>query len=140
MAYSKPTAADFKARFPEFAPVADSLINLVIDESEREVSSGWEEDDRRPALLYLVAHKLTLEGEPARSVGIAAGSGSQINITGPMTRRKVGDVEVQFAGAGSSAGGGSGNGSGYSSAFDATAYGRQYLLYLRRSFAGVWVV
>ncbi len=130
MAYVTPTAADFKARFPEFETVPDALVNAIITEQEPQVGVTWVDADRRPALLHLVAHLLSWQGYPAATATEAA----QNMLRGPMKRRKVGDVEVEYAGATASAGeGGLG---GYGS----TSYGMIFLTYLRRNFSGVRVV
>ena len=101
MAYVPPTAADLKARFPEFTDVSDTLVNLILAEASAQVGETWIERDRKPATLYLAAHMLAMEGEPGRSAGGTGGGTS-----GPVRRRKVGDVETEFAGFGSPAGGG----------------------------------
>lgn len=130
MSYTTPTPAQFKARFPEFGTVPDALIEAIIDEQEPQFGETWIERDRAPALMYLVAHLLTTQGYPADTAGDASG-----NVTrGPMKRRKVGDVEVEYAGRAGTAGGGTGNG------YDTTSYGLMYLSYFRRNFAGARVV
>ena len=130
MAYTAPTAADLKARFPEFAAVSDTLINLILEEASAQVGETWLERDRKPAPLYLAAHLLTMEGEPGRS---ASGQGSA--TTGPVRRRKVGDVETEFAGFGRA------DANGRTDAgYEMTAYGRQFLRLLRLNFPAVAVV
>lgn len=130
MAFVPPTAADLKARFPEFAPVSDSLVNLILAEALPKVGETWIEADRRPAILYLAAHLLAMEGEPGRSA-----TGGGIGATGPVKRRKVGDVEVEYAGGGTSAGGGSDE-----SGFLLTHYGRRYRELMRRNFPAILAV
>ncbi len=120
-----------KARFPEMGNVPDSVIQLVISEALPQVGESWIERDRQPAMLYLVAHMLAMQGYPASASG-AAGSGA---TTGPMKRHKVGDVEVEFAGV--ATGGGISGSNGF---FNATAYGQQFALYMRRNFPAVAVV
>lgn len=128
--YTIPTAAEFKARFPEFSAVGDDLITLVIAESEPSVGETWLDTDRRPAVMYLTAHKLFLQGQ-----GPASGGAWSI-VSGPMTRRKVGDVEVQYAGTGGAAG----IGSGSASEFARTIYGVEYWRLLRRNFSGTFAI
>lgn len=130
MAYTAPTAADLKARFPEFAAVSDTLINLILEEASAQVGETWLERDRKPATLYLAAHLLTMEGEPGRSATGQSGA-----ATGPVRRRKVGDVEVEFAGAVSVSATGDTR-----SAYDLSAYGRQFMVLLRKNFPAVAVV
>lgn len=137
MAYVKPTTVQFKTRFPEFGPVNDARLSLVIDEVAPRVGETWVEDDRAPAIMYLVAHKLTMEGEPGRSTSLAAG-GTGVDL-GPMKRRKVGDVEVEYQNANERFGTGIGSLIG-KSGFELSVYGREYLSYQRRNFSAVAVV
>lgn len=129
MAFVAPTASDLKARFPEFGSVSNDLINLILAEALPKVGETWIEADRRPAILYLAAHLLSMEGEPARS-----SSGVGISATGPLKRRKVGDVEVEYAGGGE--GGGSSDASGYM----LSHYGRRYRELMRANFPAIRAV
>lgn len=130
MAYTAPTPTTFKARYAEFAPVSDDLVQLMIDDSIGEVGDTWIEKDRSRAQMLLVAHWLTVEGEPGRST---TGQGSA--GTGLVKRRKVGDVEVEFATAGGSSGGSIASG-GYGQ----TSYGQEFMALMRRNFPAVAVV
>lgn len=130
MAYVPPIASDLQARFPEFASVSYTLVNLILDEAEAQVGGTWLERDRKLATLYLAAHLLAMEGEPGRSAGGTSGG-----VTGPMKSRTVGDVRTEFAGFGV-AGGGALSDAGY----EMTAYGRQFLRLLRLNFPAVAVV
>lgn len=127
MAYVPPTSADLKARFSEFAAVPDTLVNLILAEAQAQVGGTWLERDRKPATLYLAAHLLAMEGEPGRS---ASGQGAA--TTGPVRRRKVGDVETEYAGYGASEYGRSGYG--------ASEYGLRFAELMRRNFPAVAVV
>lgn len=124
MAYVTPTAEEIKARFPEFAAVGDALITLVIAESEPSAGESWLERDRKPAVMFLTAHKLSVMEQGVGGSGTAS--------TGPMTRRKVGDIEVQYGGAG-------GNGAD-NDAYASTSYGQEFRKLLRRNFQGTAVV
>lgn len=130
MPYVPPTATTFKARYPEFAPVSDILVNLVLAEAIDAVGETWLERDRAKAQMYLAAHTLAMEGEPSRTT-----TGQGTGTTGPVKRFTVGDVTTEFAGAGASSGGATG-GSGYLQ----TNYGRMYLESLRKNFPAVAVV
>lgn len=130
MVYVPPTAEEVKARFPEFAPVSDTLINLLLAEAIPQVGETWVERDRKPATLYLVAHMLAMEGEPGRTT-----TGTGIGVSGPMRRRKVGDVETEFAAFGANSRGGT-SATGY----DATTYGQRFLELMRKNFPAVAVV
>ena len=127
MAYVPPTATDLKARFPEFTAVSDTLVDLILAEAIGQVGETWIERDRKPATLYLAAHMLTMEGEPFRTK-----SGQGMAGTGPVRRRKVGDIETEFAGYGASEYGRSGYG--------ASEYGRRFAELMRRNFPAVAVV
>lgn len=129
MAYVTPTPTSFKARYPEFAPVSDALIQLMINDAVGEVGETWVEKDRARTQMILVAHWLTMEGEPGRT---ASGQGSA--GTGLVKRRKVGDVETEFATPGGSSGGSAASG------YMLTAYGQEYLAIMRRNFPAVAVV
>ena len=130
MPYVQPTAETFKARFTEYAPVSNALVNLILAEAFDAVGETWLERDRAKAQMYLAAHLLAMEGEPGRST-TGQGTGS----TGPVKRFKVGDVETEFAGAGGSSGASSG-----ASGYLQTQYGRMYLELLRKNFPPVAVV
>lgn len=117
------TVEQFKARFPEFAPVSDALIGMVLTETVAQIGDTWIERDRPKAQMLLTAHTLTLEGEPGRT-----NTGNGVGMSGPMKRRKVGDVEVEFAGFGSSAGGSAATG------YAATAYGQEFAALMRKNF------
>lgn len=127
MAYVPPTASDLKQRFPEFATVSNALVGLILAEASAQVGETWLERDRKPATLCLAAHMLAMEGEPGRT---ATGQGSA--VTGPVRRRKVGDVETEYAGYGASEYGRSGYG--------ASEYGRRFEELMRRNFPAVAVV
>lgn len=136
MAYTTPTAADFKARFPEFTAVADALINLIIAEQEPQVGVTWIERDRVPALMFLVAHILTVQGEPQRTIaGGATGA-----VPGVVKRRKVGDVETEYQNANERLGTGSGVNAVGAAGYELTNYGRMFKTYLRRNFVAIAAV
>lgn len=129
MAYTEPTPETFKARYPEFAPVNDALIQLVLNEAVGEVGETWMDRDRARAQMLLVAHRLTLEGEPDRT-----NTGSGAAGIGAIKRDKVGDSETEFFGPTGSSSDATGSG------LSLTAYGREYLALLRKNFAAVAVV
>lgn len=136
MAYVAPTAADLKARYPEFDAVSDGLIDLILADAIADVDSRWIEADRARAQLALAAHMLTLEGEPDRSLTIADG-GTVSPLAGPIKRDKVGDVETEYFGASDSSGSSSSGGIyGYGS----TKYGQQFLKLRARSHPSVIAV
>ena len=133
MAYVQPTVSNFKARFPEFAAVDDVFIQLWLDDAYSRFGSTWYERDRALAQMLWVAHILGVEGYGAGGGGSSAGGAA---TTGAIKRRKVGDVEVEFAGMQSS-GGGAG---GANEFLASTQYGRMLALLTRLNFPAVAVV
>jgi hypothetical protein len=126
MAYVEPAAASFKIRFPEFSPVSDELIGLVLGEAINAVGSTWEEGERALAQMLLAAHSLTLEGEPGRTLTGASAAGS-----GAVKSRSVGDVKVEFAGSGAGV-----ISSAKTLGLTDTSYGSRYLTIMRKNFSG----
>lgn len=130
MAWTPPTVEDFKTRFPVFAAVPEATVQAVLDEAVESVGPSWIERDRTPGVLHLTAHLLAVQG----SAGSGAGGGGAA-VTGAIKRRKVGDVETEFAGvAGGAATGGA------LDSYRSTAYGVRYLELMRRNFPAVAVV
>jgi hypothetical protein len=134
MPYVLPTATTLKAKFPTFASVADATITLAIAEAGASVDTTWVEADYQPAVLYLAAHIMTLDGVviSASDLGGAAG----VINAGLVSEMKVGDVAVKLGGSSGSGSGGSGSGVGLA----ATGYGRRYLELLRRNHPAVALV
>lgn len=135
MPHIVPTVDQFRVKFPTFATVGDATITAALLEASDTVNIDWVERDYQPAILYLAAHILTLDGALTASSDISD-AGSIINA-GLVSEMKVGDVSVKLAGASGGTGGGSGaSGSGYAS----TGYGRRFLELLRRNFPAVAIV
>lgn len=131
MPYTLPTAAQFKAKFPTFAAVAEPTITLAIQEASASVDTGWIEADYQPAIMYLAAHIMTIDGVVIAGSDLG-GAGGVINA-GLVSEMKVGDVSVKLAG---NASGGGGSGSTYAT----TGYGQRYLELLRRNQPAIAVV
>ncbi len=129
MAYQEPTPTTFKARYPEFTNVSDALVQLVLNDAFADVGDTWFERDRARAQMLLAAHILTMEGEPGRTTTGQSSAG-----TGFVKRRKVGDVETEFASPGGS------SGSGAASGYGVTIYGQEFLALMRKNFPAVAVV
>lgn len=131
MSWTAPTPADFILRFPVFSTVDPDTIQMILDEAIAEVGESWIERDRTPAVLYLTAHLMTSQG-----VGASGPGDGGVAVSGAVKRRKVGDVEVEFAGlSGSSA-----SGTSVLDSYRSTTYGQRYLLIMRRNFPAVAVV
>ena len=126
MAFVAPTAADIKARFPEFAAVADATIDSVLAETGF-IDARWIEDDRRPAIMYYVAHQLVMSGQ-------GSSANAKLQAVGDFSRIKSGDLEV------SRSGGSSGSSSSGGGTFSQTNYGKQYLELRSLSFPSVAMI
>ena len=133
MAYVEPSVTTFKARFPEFFNVSNTLIGLVLSECVASVGSNFLDKDRAAAQMYLAAHKLSMEGEPARSNSVANESVAANAASGPVVEFRDRDVSVKFAGVQEQS---KGKGA-LSNAYAQTQYGREYLLLVRRNVASV---
>lgn len=120
MPYTIPTAADLKVRYPGFAPVADATVNYWITDARRLVTEAWIEADYPIALMLHAAHELAMSGLEA---GDAAG------LPQGVTRFRSGSMDVAFS---DSLAGATG--------YQATRYGREFLIYLKRNRGGAIVV
>ena len=89
------SAADLKARYPEFDGVDDDLVTEFIAEAAPMVDDGWEVADQKPGIMSLAAHLLSQEGYPRRVTN--PGSFNPNTSGRQMLSRKVGDVSVQYA-------------------------------------------
>lgn len=133
MPYTLPTAATFKAKFPTFLAVGDPTITLAIQEASASVDTTWIEADYQPAIMYLAAHIMTIDGVVI--AGSDLGSAGGVINAGLVSEMKVGDVQVKLAGAS----GGSG-GAGAATGLRSTGYGLRYLELLRRNQPAVALV
>ena len=124
MAYTAPTPANLKSRYPAFAAVDDAVVQTWLTDAERFVDTSWIEGDYAIALMAHAAHSMALLG-----IGTATGAAA---IPAGVTRFKSGamDVTISDAAAKASAEGG----------YDATVYGREFKLLSRRSHGGPRVV
>ena len=106
-----PTIADFRARYPAFAAVADASVTYWLTEGFAEVSAWADADQPRGAMAY-AAHKLAEQGN---------GGATAQGVTG----FKSGTFSASISEAAANRTG-----------FHATIYGREFLDLARRSFAG----
>jgi hypothetical protein len=75
------TAAEFKAKFPEFATAPDSRVEEVLADAELETADSWDaRRDRVVALRAAAALALSPAGRNARLFA-AAGSSSKGDLT-----------------------------------------------------------
>lgn len=85
-----PTPTEFKVRHPRFNALSDSAVTLYITEAAASVAASWSEADYKPAIMYLAAHMMVMEGALSPT-GVAMGVGNQIK------KVKAGDVETEFS-------------------------------------------
>lgn len=129
MAYTAPTATEFKARFsPTFDNVGDPRVEAVLAEAVDHVDTSWREADYAPAINYWTAHTLVVEGALGGDLSAIAG----IQAGRPVSSFSLGDASVSFE-----KGGASGSGS---SPYSATSYGQQYLALLMANKGGPRVI
>jgi len=124
MAYIDPTAASVKVRYPEFAAIANTLIDLFIAEAKLWVDTSWLEGDYTIAVQTLTAHMMAAEG-------LLSGLSGPIATTGLVQSERLGDASITYAtmhaGAWSVA----------ESWFASTPYGLKFLALRRRNFPAV---
>jgi hypothetical protein len=123
MAYTEPTSADLKIRYPAFAGVADATITYWLTDAHRFVDTSWIEDDYAPALIAYAAHRMS----ETRPPGIAGDAASQATANG-LVRWKSGTADLQFSdtAVAEQARGG----------LTTTPYGREYLDLLAKNKGG----
>ena len=142
-----PTVDDFLKRFPGFNGFPTETIDLVLEEAIHDVGSTWVDRDRFHAMLYLTAHLLWTQEQgvidPNAGNDTSGGGSTSTVMGGELKRRKVGDVEVEWAvGSTTTSSSGSGNpgGGAVTAAYWESVYGRRYLELMRRSFPAARVV
>lgn len=102
MAYTIPTPANVKARFPEFVDVADETIQPFIDAAGIWVDTFmWTETDYYYAIVYLTAHYLALYQRAifASSTGGTGGTGGEViegDLATFVSEIKFEDFDVKF--------------------------------------------
>lgn len=117
MAYSRPTAADLKARYPAFATVSDDVVLYWIADAEAVVDAGWSDTWRATGVMAHAAHRMA-------ELGVLTGT-----LPPGVTSFKSGTFSATVADAYASLTG-----------FKSTPYGRDFLSIRRRLFAGPRVV
>lgn len=129
MAFVDPTAAEVKARFAEFASVADATIDALIAESALYVDETWLESDFTLAKMFWIAHAMAIEG-------MGTSAASQVAALGDFSRIKSGDLEVARN---SGSGGAQASGPSGEAPFQRTRYGERFLELRARSHPGVCI-
>lgn len=70
MAITAPTAAEFKARFPEFASQDDTYLDVILAEAMSLVGEDWSAADQKNAMLYVSAHMISSASDQVAGGGI----------------------------------------------------------------------
>lgn len=118
MAYTAPTPATLKTRYPAFNAIEDATVQYWLTDSLRTVTDSWIEADRAVAMMALAAHNMAMQGLGAAAAGVPAG----------VTSFRSGSFSVQVsdgAAERASAGG-----------YDATRYGQEFRRLRWRSKGG----
>lgn len=123
MAYTAPTAATLRARFPRFGSVDEGIITSALAEAARTVDETWTEGDFEMGRMLYAAHILTLDGlGGGEADGFASGAnGFKIMRSGSLSLERFD----------SGVGGGKSD-----SLLESTSYGRRFLDLLSRNFGG----
>ena len=120
------TAALFKARFPEFASVADARVELFLADAALVMDTTIWGDVYDLGQSYLTAHYLSLAESSAASGGSTA-------VSGPVTGRTVDGVSVTY---GTSTAIGTSSNAAY---WQQTVYGQRYATLLKNLGANVLI-
>lgn len=112
MAYTLPTAAALKTRYPAFSAVADATVDVAIADAALRIDETWPENQYQPGIMELAAHFLSVQG---------LGSGTEAALAG-IKSLSVGSLSLTSASDG-------GMGS-----YKSTSYGREYLQRVRLLF------
>ena len=128
MAWTAPTASEFKARFPAFASVDDDVVNVVLAEAALQVDETWvSEADFKLGINLLTAHLLTMDGHGAGAEAESAAAGAL-----GFKTMKSGNLTLERFSASEAGSGGD--------ALSLTTYGKRFRDLRRRNIPGVAVV
>lgn len=113
MAYSAPTPANLKTRYPAFAAVADGTVQAWLDDAATFADDGWPDADRATAVMAYAAHRMAELGLVASAIpaGVTSFKSGTFSAT-------VSDAVAGLTG------------------LKSTAYGREFIALRRRNFAG----
>lgn len=129
MAWTPPTASEFKARFPAFASVDDDVVNVALAEAGLQVDETWvSEADFKLGINLLTAHLLTMDGHGAGAEAESAAAGAlgfKTMKSGNLTLERFSASEA---------------GSGSRDTLSLTSYGKRFLDLRKRNIPGVAVV
>lgn len=128
MAYTPPTRADFRARFPIFNDVEDAIVDACLAEATATVDESWREADYAPAILYLTAHLVATDNS-GEEEAVEIGSGG-----GAIASESFGGMSISYD-SGSTA-----NDAASKSQWGSTEYGRRFYNMLKRNKPPVVVI
>lgn len=129
MAYTEPTAADLKMRYPAFAAVDDAVITYWLTDAHRFVDQTWPDTDYAPALIAVACHEMI-----GHSIAGVTDSELKALLAAGVTDFQSGGREgfrVSFSDDAIK--------SALSSEYDATIPGQEYMRLLRRNKMGMGV-
>lgn len=121
MPYTVPDADDLKERYAAFESVAEDKIEYWITDAQRIVTTGWIEGDFGPAIMALAAHNMAMNNLGGGATGTVGG------MTG-VESFKSGTFSANFSADAVKA--------GVEGGYDATPYGKEFRVMLRRNRAG----
>jgi hypothetical protein len=136
-----PTSTDFQVRFPEFAAIAESRIQLFLNDAISDLDpQAWDCWYER-GVMFHAAHAMSLADAAAAATPAGATSAAGAATSGyGIKEKKVGDVEVTFAtGSSSSSNSGSSRDS-FATSFGKTYYGEQFLILQAKAGLGAVTV
>ena len=110
------TTALFKARFTEFASIADARIQLFLDDAELAMDEAIWDVYFDVGQSYLAAHYLALAEKSA--------VGSSVGTSGPVVGRTVDGVSISY-------GSGAPSPNQNAAYFQTTQYGQRYLVLMK---------
>ncbi|MBY0298992.1 MAG: DUF4054 domain-containing protein [Methylobacterium sp.] len=127
MAYTPPSVADFKLRFPAFDAVDDARVAGFLDDAATVADDGWSDADRRKAVMLQAAHDMTTRG-------IGTGAEAELAKAGALGFKSFRSGQLQLDRSDSAAAAAGGD------PLAGTAYGAELLALIRSRFPGVMVV
>ncbi|MFE1598191.1 DUF4054 domain-containing protein [Methylobacterium sp. ID0610] len=127
MAYTPPTAADFKLRFPAFSTAPDEQVAGFLEDAASVADDGWPDADRRKAVMLQAAHDMTTRG-------IGGGVEAKLAAAGALGFKSFRSGGLSLDRADDPAAAASGD------PLAQTVYGRELLALIRSRFPGVLVI
>lgn len=129
MSYDKPTAAEFKTRFPIFDDKDDAFVTAILNEASASVDETWLEADYKPAIMYLAAHMIATENSDEGGSIEVGGAGA-----GAIASESFGPISVSYRDAGTS------DAVKKAGIYGSTIYGQRFAALLRRNKPAIFAV